>query len=89
MPGGESLADVQARAWPVFEALFGGAGTTVVVSHNFVVKMLLVRTLAMPIVEWRRIDIGLASICIINAAGEVPVLERLNDRAHLECLAGE
>ena len=43
----------------------------------------------MPIVEWRRIDIGLASICIINAAGEVPVLERLNDRAHLQCLAGE
>ena len=89
MPGGESLADVQERAWPVLEALFGGAGTTVVVSHNFVVKMLLVRTLAMPIVEWRRIDVGLASICIINAGGEVPVLERLNDRAHLECLAGE
>ena len=88
MPGGESLADVQERAWPLLDALLSEAGdqTTVVVSHNFVVKMLLVRALAMPIGEWRRIDVGLASISVLRGGGGVPVLERLNDRSHLACL---
>lgn len=84
MPGGESLADVQARAWPVLERQLGeDEETTAVVSHNFVIRMLLTRALAMPIAEWRRIDIGLASISILRASGGVPVVECLNDRSHL------
>jgi len=85
MPGGESLADVLERAWPVFEQrLHADDGrVTAIVSHNFVVKMLLSRVLAMPLEAWRRIDTGLAGISVIRWDGGEPVVERLNDRSHI------
>ena len=85
MPGGESLAQVLERAWPLFEERLTaeGDGTTVMVTHNFVVKMLLSRALDMPLEAWRRIDTGLAGISVVRLAGGEPVLERLNDRSHL------
>ena len=50
MPGGESLLDVLERARPVFDALVAdpSEGTGLLVTHNFVVKMLVVHALAMP-----------------------------------------
>ncbi|MCY4618962.1 MAG: histidine phosphatase family protein [Chloroflexi bacterium] len=88
MPGGESLLDVLERAYPVFEALVAdpSEGTGLLVTHNFVVKMLVVHALAMPHHAWRRIDTGLAGITSFRIADGIPAVERLNDRHHLNGL---
>ena len=88
MPGGESLLDVLERAHPVFDALVAdpSEGTGLLVTHNFVVKMLVVHALAMPHHAWRRIDTGLAGITSFRIANGVPAVERLNDRHHLNGL---
>ncbi len=88
MPGGESLLDVLERAHPVFDALVANPseGTGLLVTHNFVVKMLVVHALAMPHHAWRRIDTGLAGITSFRIADGIPAVERLNDRHHLNGL---
>ena len=88
MPGGESLADVLERARPVLDDLLAADtdGASVMVSHNFVVKALLTNALGLPIEEWRRIDIGLASISAVRSGDGHPIVERLNERAHLAAI---
>ncbi len=85
MPGGESLADVLERCRPLFDELLASDAedASVVVSHNFVVKALLTHALDLPIEEWRRIDVGLASISAVRSGDGHPIVERLNERAHL------
>ena len=88
MPGGESLMDVLKRARPLFDDLVAdqSEGTGLMVTHNFVVKMLVVHALQMPPSEWRRIDTGLAGITTFRIADGVPAVVRLNDRHHLNGL---
>lgn len=88
MPGGESLLDVLERARPLFDELVAdpSEGTGLIVTHNFVVKMLVVHALQMPPSEWRRIDTGLAGITTFRIADGVPAVVRLNDRHHLNGL---
>ena len=88
MPGGESLLDVLERSRPVFDDLVADPsdGTGLLVTHNFVVKMLVVHALEMPPREWRRIDTGLAGISTFRIADGVPAVVRLNDRHHLNGL---
>ncbi len=90
MPGGESLLDVLDRAHPTFDDLVAdpSEGTGLIVTHNFVVKMLVTHALAMPPREWRRIDTGLAGLTTFRIADGVPVLVHLNDRHHLHGLSG-
>ena len=85
MPGGESLLDVLERSRDVFDALAAddAEGTALIVTHNFVVKMLVVHALAMPHHAWRRIDTGLAGITTLRIADGLPALVSLNDRHHL------
>ena len=88
MPGGESLLDVLQRSRVVFDDLASDPteGAGLIVTHNFVVKMLVVHALAMPHHAWRRIDTGLAGITTFRVADGVPAMERLNDRHHLDDL---
>ncbi|MDE2965906.1 MAG: histidine phosphatase family protein [Chloroflexota bacterium] len=88
MPGGESLMAVLERARPLFDELVAdpSEGTGLIVTHNFVVKMLVVHALQMPPSEWRRIDTGLAGLTTFRIADGVPAVVRLNDRHHLNGL---
>ncbi len=88
MPGGESLLDVLNRARPVFDELVSDPadGAGVIVTHNFVVKMLVVHALEMPPRAWRRVDTGLCGITFFRIADGIPAVERLNDRHHLRHL---
>ncbi len=88
MPGGESLLDVLERSRPLFDGLAADPtdGTGLMVTHNFVVKMLVVHALAMPHHAWRRIDTGLAGLTTFRIADGAPALVGLNDRHHLDAL---
>lgn len=49
-PGGESFRDLQARVWPVFEAIARRiCGPTLMVTHAGVIRVLLCRLLGMPL----------------------------------------
>ena len=85
MPGGESLADVYRRSHGVFDELVDDSsdGVGLIVTHNFVVKLLVAHALAMPLEAWRRIDTSLAGITSFRIDDGTPALERLNDRHHV------
>ncbi|MCY3918404.1 MAG: histidine phosphatase family protein [Chloroflexi bacterium] len=93
MPGGESLADVQRRAWPVIAPFFAAsrpdapsgapAETTVVVSHNFVIKTLLCAALHLDLACWRRFEADLTGRTVLESRRGLTVLRTLNDVSHL------
>lgn len=85
MPGGESLLQVQARAWRVVERLRAAHNdaTVALVSHNFVLGCLITRALDAPLHEFRRFRLSVASVTILRFRGDRTLLVRLNDTCHL------
>ena len=84
MPHGESLTELQERAWPPIEKMIACGEDALVVSHNFTIAAILCRL--------RNISLsGFRSTCVDNASktqisiqnGEVCV-EMINDRSHLD-----
>ena len=93
LPGGESLLDVEARAWPAFqEACRGLAAEEVVLilTHDAVNRVLLCRILGLPLARvWA---FRQAATCLNLVEG--PDLDhlqvvRINDSSHLTPLFGE
>lgn len=85
LPGGESLLQVQERAWGVFERMSGlHAGETVVaVSHNLTITALLCKITGVGLRGFRNFNLRAASknlIVSVNGNIEVKVL---NDVSHL------
>jgi broad specificity phosphatase PhoE len=78
-PEGESVPDLQARAWPAFEAIVAAhAGETVaVVGHGGTNRALLCTALGLPL----RLILAFG-----QDYGALTVLERLQDRWHLRRL---
>lgn len=85
MPGGESLDDVAARVAPVIaEARAWEGDALAIVSHNFVLRVILCRLLGIPLRNFRAMPLGLASLTTITLdSGRVNV-RALNDRCHLD-----
>jgi broad specificity phosphatase PhoE len=86
MPGGESLQQVQDRAWEVVLSLQRAHpdGTVVAVSHNFTIHTILCRALDLPLASFRRLRHDLAAIAVIDLRDEGTTVVRLNDTCHLE-----
>lgn len=85
MPGGESLRQVQERAWPFVEAVVERHRDELVaiVSHNFVILTLLCRVLDVPLAQFRRLRQDLAAFSLVELTADRRTLLRLNDRCHL------
>lgn len=67
MPGGESLADVQKRAWPAFLRTVEEEGDSVaVVSHDAVLKVLLCRIFDSPLSSFWRFQLANGSITLLE-----------------------
>jgi broad specificity phosphatase PhoE len=86
MPGGESLQDVQDRAWAAIERLRHRRSeeTVVVVTHNFVIHAILCRVLGLPLASFRRLRHDLAAKAVLEFRGERAVVISMNDTCHLE-----
>lgn len=86
MPGGESLLQVQDRAWRavtrISEAHDGE--TVVAVSHNFVIQMVVCKVLDIPIKHFSRLRQDLGAITRLVADGSKWTVVSLNETAHLE-----
>jgi broad specificity phosphatase PhoE len=86
MPGGETLREVQERAWAAVARLAGLHQREVViaVTHNFVISMLLCRALGLPIEAFRRVGRpAVGSISTIEIDETSSRLVRSNDISHL------
>ncbi|HET6615685.1 MAG TPA: histidine phosphatase family protein [Dehalococcoidia bacterium] len=85
MPGGETLREVQDRAWAAVLDLQAGhpEGEVVAVTHNFVILTLICRAIALPLADFRRIRLALAAKTVIYVGERGATLLQLNDQSHL------
>lgn len=90
MPNGESLAELQERAWSALlelerthlkdkepdEAL-------IVVSHNFAIRSMIGKLLGMPLSNFHSMSLSLSSICTVEIDQRGRRLSSYNSTAHL------
>lgn len=87
MPGGESLLDLAARTSVLVDELHRLDGQTIVaVAHNFVIKVLLCQLLDLPLSNFRRFQIDLASVSALSLRDGRAAVLSLNDICHVETL---
>jgi len=86
MPGGESLQDVQDRAWAAIERLRERhpEETVVVVTHNFTIHAILCRALGLPLASFRCLRHDLAAKAVLELRDDRVIVISLNDTCHLE-----
>jgi len=86
MPNGETLHEVQERAWLVVEEIAGThhEGSVLLCGHNFVNLTILCKILGLEITHFRRLRQGLAAVNIIERSGDLYSLVCVNDTCHLK-----
>jgi broad specificity phosphatase PhoE len=84
-PGGESFADVHARAAPVLDRLLADhAGQTLlVVSHHVVNRTYLAGLLGLPVRLARQVVLDNCGVSVVSADGGVGTVTTLNAALHL------
>ncbi len=86
MPNGESLAQVQERAWEVIRGIereHSDESGVVVVSHNFTIRTIICAILDIPLHNFHRMSLGLGSLCTFESDGNVRRLVTYNCNSHL------
>ncbi len=88
MPGGESILQVQRRAWDTIEEIKGlhPEDNVAVVSHSFTIAGLVCKLLGMPLSNFQRLRLDLGSITLVEMGQDSTILVRYNDQCHLEGL---
>jgi probable phosphoglycerate mutase len=85
VPGGESAADVGARADRVLAELSAVDGDVALFGHGHVLRVLTARWLGLPPADGRLFALDPASLSILGHERETAVIERWNDPSgHLE-----
>ena len=86
MPGGETLTEVQERAWRAIESIRArhDGETVAVVTHNFVILTTLCRILRLPLGQFRSVRQDTAAVSLLDLTDERALTVRLNDTCHLE-----
>ncbi|HPC86262.1 MAG TPA: histidine phosphatase family protein [Smithellaceae bacterium] len=84
MPGGESLAELQNRAWPPVEKLLAAGQNALIVSHNFTIAAILCRLRNIRLSEFRSTCVDNASRTHIRIHNGEAHIEAINDVRHLK-----
>ena len=86
MPNGESLSELQDRAWSSLvelEQTHAEDETLIVVSHNFAIRSMIGKALGMPLANFHRMWLSLSSICTIETDQRGWRLVGYNSTSHL------
>lgn len=88
-PGGETLGQVQERAWRTVEGLRSKHpdGVVVAVTHNFTMHVIVCAVLDLPLTHFRRLRHDLASITRLELSDTRKAVLSLNETGHLRGLA--
>jgi len=86
MPGGESLRQLQARAWQAFQEIVekNRGAELAIVAHNLCNTAILCKILELDLNHFRRIKQSSGALNIIEITNTGPVIIRLNDTHFLE-----
>jgi len=89
LPGGESLGELQNRAWAVMEKLIRkhSEDTIAVVAHSFVILTILCRVLELPLQAFRRFRQDPTAKNVLEFTERGMILRCLNDTCHLNEMA--
>ncbi len=84
--GGESMAQVQQRAWSAIQRIMQHHKDSciAVVSHAIAIQTIIRAALGAPLVAFPRFNLGVASITILHLDARRTSLVTLNDTCHLE-----
>ena len=83
MPGGESLTELQERAWSAVERIIVKPGTTLLAAHNFTIMTILCKIKELNLSHLRKVHVDVASKTFVefkNGRGNVVLF---NDIGHL------
>ena len=85
LPGGESLLQVQQRAWGAVQGIIKRhrEGSVAVVSHGISLQTIITTILGAPLSIFIRFHLGVASITILHIDDNRTSLVILNDTCHL------
>ncbi|MFO8101086.1 MAG: histidine phosphatase family protein [Dehalococcoidia bacterium] len=85
-PGGETLPELQRRVWEAVRDIISCnyPGSVVLTSHFFSLLTLLCRILELSLFEFRRLNLSVGSISLVELTGEKGKLLSLNDTCHLD-----
>lgn len=86
LPKGESLMQLQERAWQAFldiESAHQEEDTMVAVSHNFAIRTIICKLLGIPLSNFHRMALNLASICTLEMGSSGRRLVAYNSTGHL------
>jgi broad specificity phosphatase PhoE len=83
-PGGESVEDVQKRAWETITSLADQQpeGTLVIVTHYFIIMTVICRVLNLPVHQMFRLKLGTGTLSAFTIDDSSPRLELFNDGCH-------
>lgn len=84
IPGGESLVDLQRRAWPAIERIIAISKNTLVVSHNFTIAVILCNLQGLRLASLRDVTVDVASRTYVSVDGLRRTVFLFNDTSHLE-----
>lgn len=87
MPGGESMRQLQERAWSSIEGIansYPGDTKVAAICHNLTLSTLMCKILELDLDRFRRFRLSQACISIVDFTALGPVLVTLNDTSHLE-----
>ncbi|MCK4534530.1 MAG: histidine phosphatase family protein [Syntrophobacterales bacterium] len=83
MPGGESLAELQERAWGVVERITGRSGTTLLAAHNFTIMTILCKIKEIDLTHIRQVHVDVASKTLVEFKNGRRDVIFFNDIDHL------
>jgi phosphoserine phosphatase len=83
MPNGESLRDLQRRAWGAIEGIAKTAKNTVVVTHNMTIRTILCKIQDLDMLHIRKMHVDLASKTFVEFRSGKGAIVVLNDTSHL------
>ena len=84
MPNGESLHDLQRRAWGAIEGITKSARNTIVVTHNMTIRTILCKIQDLDMLHIRKMHIDLASKTFVEFRFGKGAILVLNDTSHLK-----
>jgi len=87
MPGGESMRQLQERAWAAVKSIvssYDPDDRVVAVSHNLALCTVVCKLLKIEIADFRRFKISPACVTTVEFGNAWPVILSLNDTSHLD-----
>ena len=85
-PGGESVEAITERVDRFLGRLRALPGTSILISHGHMTRLLALRWLGLPVIHGKYLKIGTAALGIVGYDGDrtKPVLELWNEQGHLK-----